>query len=159
MESVNQSSKYLSHSIIWPFLFCIRLGNLGQTEPGKLFRNFKWLKNCEDGSDFDDFWTKQIAALSAKFWKKVGPSKKFPWGRKIRKTFAKSSKNFGPYTVFGTKQNRNVQLIRKLIVSSFPVKAAVLFELDSLIPPDDLLSKKSFVSLDGWLVRSLFLKK
>ena len=51
---------------MWPFLFCIRLGNLGKTEPGKLFRNFKWLKNREDGSDFDDFWTKRIAALSAK---------------------------------------------------------------------------------------------
>ena len=45
------------------------------------------------------------------FEQKIGPSKKFPWGRKIRKTFAKSSKNFGPYTVFGTKQNRNVHIV------------------------------------------------
>ena len=29
--------------------------------------NFKRPKNGEDGSDFDDFWTKRIAALSAKF--------------------------------------------------------------------------------------------
>ena len=77
---------------MWPFLFCIRLGNLGKTYTGKLFRNFKWLKNREVGSDFDDFWTKRIAALSAKIWKKFGPMKKFPWGRKCRKTFAKSSK-------------------------------------------------------------------
>ena len=57
---------YRSLRAIWLFLFCIRLVNLGKTEPGKLFRNFKWLKNREDGSDFDDFWTKRIAALSAK---------------------------------------------------------------------------------------------
>ena len=42
------------------------LGNLRKTEPGKLFRNFELLKNPDDGSDFDDFWTKRIAALSAK---------------------------------------------------------------------------------------------
>ena len=79
-------------------------------------RNFKRPKNGEDGSDFDDFWTKRIAALSAKFWKKIGPSKKFPRGRKIRKSFAKSSKNFGPYTVFGTKQNR-IGHVKKVLTS------------------------------------------
>lgn len=79
-------------NIIWPFLFCIRHGNLGKMEPGKFFRNFKWLTNREDGSDFDDFWTKRIAALSAKIWQIFGPSKKFLRGRKRRKTFAKSSK-------------------------------------------------------------------
>ena len=56
------------HEFIWPFLFCILLGNLGKTELGKLFQNFNWLKIRKDGSDFDDDWTKQIAALSAKIW-------------------------------------------------------------------------------------------
>ena len=53
--------------IIWPFLFCIRLGNLGKTEPGKLFRNFKWLKNREDGSDFDDFGLNESQCCQLKF--------------------------------------------------------------------------------------------
>ena len=52
----------------WPFLFCIRLGNLGKTDTGKLFRNFKWLKNPEDGSDFDDFWTKRIISAQPNFY-------------------------------------------------------------------------------------------
>ena len=78
----------------------------------KFPRNFKRPKNGEDGSDFDDFWTKRIAALSAKFWKKFGPSKKFPRGRKIRKTFAKSSKNFVPRAISDEKQNRNGQIFK-----------------------------------------------
>ena len=49
------------------------------------------------------------------FEKKIGSSKKFPRGRKIRKAFAKSSKNFVPYTVFGTKQNRNVQMAKSSV--------------------------------------------
>ena len=91
---------------IWPFLFCIRLGNLGKTEPGKLFRNFKWLKNREDGSDFDDFWSKQIAALPAKIKKN--------WAVETISARGKTSKNFRekfekvvPCTVSGEKQNRN----------------------------------------------------
>ena len=39
----------------WPFLFCIRLGNLGKTEPGKLFRNFKWLKKSRGWLRFRRF--------------------------------------------------------------------------------------------------------
>jgi len=74
--------------------FYFRLGNLGKKEPGKLFRNFKWLKHREDGSDFDDFWTKRIAALSAQIWKQSGLSKKYPRGRKRRNTFVKSSKKY-----------------------------------------------------------------
>ena len=31
------------------------------------FSNFKWLKNREDGSDFDDSWTKTIAATRSSF--------------------------------------------------------------------------------------------
>ena len=30
--------------------------------------NFKRPKNREDGSDFDDFWTKSIAAMQPIFW-------------------------------------------------------------------------------------------
>ena len=54
---------------------CIRLGNLGKTEPGKLFRNFKWLKNREDGFDYDYFWINRIAPVPAKICKLFAPSK------------------------------------------------------------------------------------
>ena len=123
LESVTQAWDGYWMSIRWPSKSCPRLGcymvisilyphrKFWRSSHGTKFpRNFKRPKNGEDGSDFDDFWTKRIAALSAKFWKNFGPSKKFPRGRKIRKKIAKSSKNFGPYTVFGTKQNRNVQI-------------------------------------------------
>ena len=45
------------------------------------FSNFKWLKNREDGSDFDDSWTKTIAATRSSFWKIFAPSKKFSLDR------------------------------------------------------------------------------
>ena len=72
---------------MWPFLFCIRLGNLGKTEPGKLFRNFKWVTNREDGSDFDDFWTKRIVSartISGKISERTKRTKSF---RKFQKFF------------------------------------------------------------------------
>ena len=46
---------------------CAAHGILKELVQDKLSRNFKRPKNGEDGSDFDDFWTKRIAALSAKF--------------------------------------------------------------------------------------------
>ena len=107
----NRSFDQAMDQSIWPFLFCIRIESFEGARTGQNFpQNFKRPKNGEDGSDFDDFWTKRIAALTAKFRKKFGPSKKFPRGRKIRKSFAKSLKNFVLYTVFGTKQNRNVHI-------------------------------------------------
>ena len=81
----------------------------------KLSRNFKRPKNGEDGFDFDDFWTKRIAALSAKFCKIFALSKKFSRGRKLQKTFAKSSKKFVPRAISGEKQNRNGYLCRYLV--------------------------------------------
>ncbi len=33
------------------------------------FQNFERLKNCEDNSDFDDFWTKSIASTQTFFQK------------------------------------------------------------------------------------------
>ena len=48
-------------------------------------RNFKRPKNAEDASDLGDFWTKRIAALSAKFWKKIGPSENFREVEKFEK--------------------------------------------------------------------------
>ena len=53
--------------IKWPFLFCIRIEILKELVQDKFSRNFKRPKNGEDGSDFDDFLTKRIAALSAIF--------------------------------------------------------------------------------------------
>ena len=111
---VHQRITFWNRITTWPFLFCIRIEHFEGACTGQNFRNFKRPKNGEDGSVFDDFWTKRIAAMSAKFWKKFGPLKKLPRGRKIRKKFAKSLKNFGPYTVFGTKQNRNVHLSRPI---------------------------------------------
>ena len=69
----------------------------------KTAENFKRPKNGEDGSDFDDFWTKRIAALSAKFCKIFALSKKFSRGRKLQKTFAKSSKKFVLRAISGKK--------------------------------------------------------
>ena len=78
---------------------------------GKNFpRNFKRPKNGEDGSNFDDFWTKRIAALSAKFCKIFALSKKFSRGRKLQKTLLKSSKKLVPRAISGEKQNRNGHL-------------------------------------------------
>ena len=34
-------------------------------------QNFEWLKNREDGSDFDDFLTKSIAVTRTKFRKQI----------------------------------------------------------------------------------------
>ena len=102
---------------IWPFLFCICLGNLGKTYTGKLFWNFKRLKNREDGFDFDDFWTKQIAALSAKIWKFFGPSNKFPRGRKLRKTF------------------ENLEKIVKMFTKAYFLYVGFLYEAVSKTPP------------------------
>ena len=73
----------------------------------KFSRNFKRPKNGEDGSDFDDFWTKRIAALSAKFCKIFALSKKFSRGRKLQKTFAKSSKKFARTPCSARKENRD----------------------------------------------------
>ena len=131
-------SIYMAISILYPHRKFWRSSH-GTNFP----RNFKRPKNREDGSDFDDFWTKRIAALSAKLWKKIGPSKKFPRGRKIRKTFAKSSKNFGPYTVFGTKQNRNVHLVLPL-------------QLEAGLPLDFLLLHSTWLSMtSSWSMRSM----
>ena len=85
-----------AEKIIWPFLFCIRLGNLGKTEPGKLFRNFKWLRIA------------RMAPISTIF----GPNEsqrcqlKFLAVEKIS-AGAKTSKKVVPCSVSGEKQNRN----------------------------------------------------
>ena len=42
-----------------------------------------WLKNREDGSDFDDFWTKSIATTRSSFSKIFTLAKKFSRRRKI----------------------------------------------------------------------------
>ena len=76
----------------WPFLFCIRLGNLGKTYTGKLFRNFKWLKNREDGSDFDDFGPNESQRCQLNFEKFLGRRKKFREGEKFEKLSRKVRK-------------------------------------------------------------------
>ena len=35
----------------------------------KFAKIFKWPKNCEDGSDFDDFWTESIVSTQSIFSK------------------------------------------------------------------------------------------
>ena len=52
------------------------------------FSNFKRLKNREDSSDLDDFWTKSIAPTQSKFRKIFAPSKKFSRRRRRRRGVA-----------------------------------------------------------------------
>ena len=101
--------------------------------------NFKRPKNSEDGSDFDDFWTKRIAALSAKFCKIFALSKKFSWGQKLQKTFAKSSKKFVPRAISDDKQNRNGQMfvtstdaVRRTIQSTMEITIAKIRNIETL---------------------------
>ena len=47
--------------------------------------NLKRLKNREDGSDFDDFWTKSMAPTQSKFSKMFAPLKKFSRRRRPRR--------------------------------------------------------------------------
>ena len=49
------------------------------------FPNFKRLKNHEDNSDLDDFWTKSIAPTQSKFQKIFAPSKNFSRRRRRRR--------------------------------------------------------------------------
>ena len=50
----------------------------------KTTENFKRPKNREDGSDFDDFWTKSIASTRSVFWKIFASSKTNARQRKDR---------------------------------------------------------------------------
>ena len=60
---------------------------------------FRWFLNQANRSDF--------SKILKNFWAVEKNSAR----GKLRKTFAKSSKIFVPYTVFGTKQNRNGHMI------------------------------------------------
>ena len=62
----------------------------------KLSRNFKRPKHGEDGSDFDDFWTKRIAAMSAKFKKKIWAVEKISARAKNSKKFREKFEKFWP---------------------------------------------------------------
>ena len=61
---------------------------------GQKLKIFKRLKNREDGSDFDDFRTKKIAATQAVWWKKIERLKRMKSSRKIRKIIEKSFEKF-----------------------------------------------------------------
>ena len=75
-------------------------GTIGWIRPkvASEFSIFKWLKNREDGSDFDDFWTELIASVQTFFpkfsrgrknyrgEKKIAAMKKFRNARTIERT-------------------------------------------------------------------------
>ena len=85
----------------WPFLFCIRLGYLGETELGKLFRNVKWLKNREDGSDFDDFGPNESQRCQLKFDSFLGGRQKtFCEGENVE-TLSRKVRKICPVFRFG----------------------------------------------------------
>ena len=52
-------------------------------------KNFERLKNREDSSDFDDFWTKLIASTRSAFRKNFRASVFEKFSRKLRENFAK----------------------------------------------------------------------
>ena len=59
---------------------------------GQKLKIFKRPKNREDGSDFDDFRTKKIAATQAVSWKIFERTKRTKNSRKIRKIIEKNFK-------------------------------------------------------------------
>ena len=59
-------------------------GNAGQHS-----RNFIRSKNCEDGSDFNDFWINRLAAVPAKFAKLLCRRKTFREGGNTREIIEK----------------------------------------------------------------------
>ena len=84
-------------------------------KPGQLFRNFKCLKNLEDGSDFNDFWTNRIAAAQAKFAKTNRAFEKFFARGETAKNFAKSSKKLSRFLFLTTKKIGTAMCVRDSI--------------------------------------------
>ena len=62
----------------------MNLGTIGWIRPkvASEFSIFKWLKNREDGSDFDDFWTELIASVQTFFSQIFARTKNFSRRRK-----------------------------------------------------------------------------
>ena len=101
--------------------FDINLGTIGWIRPkvASEFSNFERLKNREDSSDFDDFWTESIATTQTFFSKIFAPPKfsrrrKNSWRTNAQTNERTPRTNFryesllkfpGPM-VFTTKQNR-----------------------------------------------------
>ena len=68
------------------FYFLSSLENSTGGKAGQHSRNFKWSKNREDSSDFDNIWSNRIAAVPAKSAKQNAPSKNLSQGKKRRKS-------------------------------------------------------------------------
>ena len=89
-DEFSRSSRDLCH---YGGYNAVNLGTICRIRPkvASEFSTFKRLKNREDGSDFDDFWTESIASAQIFF-------PKFSRGRK----FSRRKKNFAP-----TKNSRD----------------------------------------------------
>ena len=63
-------------------------GTIGWIRPkvASEFSIFKWLKNREDGCDFDDFWTELIAPVQTFFSQILARTKKFSRPKKFAAT-------------------------------------------------------------------------
>ena len=84
---------------------------LGKTEPGKLFRNFKRLKNREDGSDLDDFWTGFDRDDEIYHFRNVRVVEKKSRGRsQKRKREAKKKCSLRPGSLFDQILDKNIFL-------------------------------------------------
>ena len=86
-------------------------GTIGWIRPkvASEFSIFKWLKNREDGSDFDDFWTELIASVQTFF---------FPNFRADEKMFAATKKISRRRKNFATHERSNERGARKFRVNA-----------------------------------------
>ena len=100
---------------IWPFLFCIRIENFEGAHTGQTFLEISnGRKTARMAPIFTIFGPNASQRCQLKFEKNLGRRKNFREGEKFEKLLRKVRKNFGPYTVFGTKQNRNGHVGRRI---------------------------------------------
>ena len=111
-------SELSSRCFIWPFLFCIRIENFEGAHTGQAFLEISnGRKTVRMALILTIIGPNESQRCQLNF-EKNWAVEKISARAKNSKKFVKSSKNFTPYTVFGTKQNRNIQIDRAVAIQS-----------------------------------------